>query len=421
MKKRMLFLFFSLIFSFVYGALLPGLAPAVYAQGAPSCNIVINQNPSSNREVSVSVSATDVIFEGSRVNSSGLGDGYFKLVLDPKDVSLDDTSDIPIPDGNISNGTLSAIDISLALKENLFYKRKPAGSTFPFWVYLARDNPFFQSDITICTGQFEITKLQPFSCGRPRVSLSKRSNNEVNVAVSVDGSGLDNNKNYYFYFAGHNTAATGKSIVQLPLMKDHGDLTVGSTQTLNDGEYTFVISHEPYRLTYLDIRNYKSSDHDENCISSFTVDLNILPIDDDPWDTFKKPFKDNELAQFELCDQVKAEDKDKCLACITNTGGSASGTNQKITGLWTAIGCIPTSKEGIVTSLVRVGLGVSGGVIVLLVLAAAFMLATSAGDAKKVAEAQEMITSAVIGLLFVIFSVMIFRFIFTSILKLPGF
>lgn len=126
------------------------------------------------------------------------------------------------------------------------------------------------------------------------------------------------------------------------------------------------------------------------------------------------------LAQFALCDQVKATDKAKCLACITNTGGSASGSDQKITGLWTAIGCIPTSKEGIVTSLVRVGLGVSGGVIVLLVLAAAFMLATSAGDAKKVQEAQEMITSAVIGLLFVIFSVMIFRFIFTSILGLPG-
>lgn len=99
--------------------------------------------------------------------------------------------------------------------------------------------------------------------------------------------------------------------------------------------------------------------------------------------------------------------------------GNKLGNKQQ--GVWTAIGCIPTSPQGIVQSLLRVGLGMAGGVVVLSVLAGAFMLTTSSGEPKKVQEAQELISSAIIGLLFVVFSVIILQFIGVQILRLPGF
>jgi len=66
-------------------------------------------------------------------------------------------------------------------------------------------------------------------------------------------------------------------------------------------------------------------------------------------------------------------------------------------------------------------LGLSGGVVLLSILAGAFMLITSAGEPKQVQEAQEMITAAIIGLLFIIFSILILQFVGVSILHIPGF
>lgn len=113
---------------------------------------------------------------------------------------------------------------------------------------------------------------------------------------------------------------------------------------------------------------------------------------------------------FELCDQAaNPQDKGRCQACV--------GQN----AIWTAFGCIQTSKEGIVTSLVRVGIGVAGGFVLLSILYGAFLVSTSAGEPKRIQEGQEMISSAVMGLLFVIFSIIILRFIGVSILRIPGF
>ncbi len=121
-------------------------------------------------------------------------------------------------------------------------------------------------------------------------------------------------------------------------------------------------------------------------------------------------------ATFDLCKQATGDKEQaecqKCLGKITIPGKE---------GLWTAVGCIPTDTQGIVESLLRIGLGLSGGFVILTILAAAFMFATSSGDPKKVQEAQEMVSAAIIGLLFVIFSVIILTFIGVSVLRIPGF
>jgi hypothetical protein len=82
---------------------------------------------------------------------------------------------------------------------------------------------------------------------------------------------------------------------------------------------------------------------------------------------------------------------------------------------------VKTSKEGIVQNIIQIGLGLAGGFVLLSILYGAFLLTTSSGDAKRVQEGQEMITSAVMGLVFVIFSIMILQFIGVSILRIPGF
>lgn len=127
---------------------------------------------------------------------------------------------------------------------------------------------------------------------------------------------------------------------------------------------------------------------------------------------------DDSAVPFILCNQAAAADQEACRNCVGNGGDLSDPSNQ---GYWTAFGCVKTTKEGIVTSLIRIGIGISGGFVLLSILYGAFLLTTSSGDPKRVQEGQEMITSAIMGLLFVIFSVIILRFIGVSILQIPGF
>ena len=70
---------------------------------------------------------------------------------------------------------------------------------------------------------------------------------------------------------------------------------------------------------------------------------------------------------------------------------------------------------------ITLGLGIGGGVSLLSTLAGGFILTTSQGDPKRTGQAKEMITNAVIGLIFVIFSVTILQFIGYTVFRLPGF
>lgn len=124
-------------------------------------------------------------------------------------------------------------------------------------------------------------------------------------------------------------------------------------------------------------------------------------------------------------DRLRTE-KQQCCQCAGGSfngedcvfGGESSIEGQ---GIYTAVGCIPSTADGIVRSLVRVGLGIAGGVALLMILAGSFMLSTSQGEPKRAGEAKEMITSAVMGLIFIVFSVAILQFIGISLLRIPGF
>lgn len=115
---------------------------------------------------------------------------------------------------------------------------------------------------------------------------------------------------------------------------------------------------------------------------------------------------------FNLCAQIpEASLRSTCQSCLSSEG------------LWTALGCINFQNNGanIIRTLITLGLSLGGGFTLLIILFAGFTLSTSQGDPKRVSEAKELITSAVIGLLFIIFSVTILQFIGVSLFRIPGF
>ncbi len=112
--------------------------------------------------------------------------------------------------------------------------------------------------------------------------------------------------------------------------------------------------------------------------------------------------------------------------CESNLGPSsaASGACKSCYGaggIWTAVGCISQDPRSLVSKLINVGIGISGGIALLIILASAFSLTMSQGDLKKTSDAKEWLTAAVIGLIFIILSVSILEFIGNTVLRIPGF
>lgn len=86
-----------------------------------------------------------------------------------------------------------------------------------------------------------------------------------------------------------------------------------------------------------------------------------------------------------------------------------------------AIGGISTDPVGFIKKLFAVLLSLAGGVVVIMLILSGYKLMMSSGNPEKVKEAQESITSAIVGLLFIIFSLVILQFIGVDLLHLPGF
>jgi hypothetical protein len=146
-----------------------------------------------------------------------------------------------------------------------------------------------------------------------------------------------------------------------------------------------------------------------NCTAKFKVEGRCSESDSCS-STMPSSDPSGEERVFELCSQVSdSVSNGKCTQCLNKNG------------VWTAVGCIDRSPKSIVRTFLEIGLGIGGGITLLMVLAGGFMITTSQGDPKQVNEAREMITSAIIGLLFIIFSVFILQFIGVTIFNIPGF
>lgn len=94
-------------------------------------------------------------------------------------------------------------------------------------------------------------------------------------------------------------------------------------------------------------------------------------------------------------------------------------------GIKTAIGCITADgiggDKGIISQIFKVGTGIAGGIAFLLILFGGFQILTSTGNPEKLNEGKELVASAVTGLLMILFSVFLLKFIGVDLLCIPGF
>ena len=87
----------------------------------------------------------------------------------------------------------------------------------------------------------------------------------------------------------------------------------------------------------------------------------------------------------------------------------------------TAIGCIGTTPTEFFKSFFDIGIGMAGGIAFLLILFGGFQILTSAGNPERLTEGKELVESAIAGLLLIIFSVFLLKFIGVNVLCIPGF
>jgi hypothetical protein len=87
----------------------------------------------------------------------------------------------------------------------------------------------------------------------------------------------------------------------------------------------------------------------------------------------------------------------------------------------TAIGDIDTSVGGLIDKLLGLVLSIAGAIVILLIIISGYRLMMSQGNPEMIKDAREQLTAAIVGLLFVIFSLVILQIIGFNILGLPGF
>lgn len=117
----------------------------------------------------------------------------------------------------------------------------------------------------------------------------------------------------------------------------------------------------------------------------------------------------------DIIDRATGYDSVTC----TPTGGTVDS------GISTAIGCIPilgpTGQTDFLSFILKWAVGIGGGIAFLLILYAGFMIMTSAGNPDRLKAGQELLTSAISGLILLVFSIFILKFIGVDILGLCKF
>lgn len=318
---------------------------------------------------------------------------------------------VPITSSNLRDGILSPMDITSTV-QSMF--SSPGQVPATIYIQLERETGLV-GDTLVCGKTIRVQNPTTYDCGVVSVQPTRTGEN-INLAITVSGGNLNPSESYAAWI----DVPGWLDALKVPMSKSGNTLTNGTSGRYPDGTYYIEIGKNSSLNV---IQAYRLLDH-TRCGANFTIDKDSLIDVDDPGNTFSEDPPDS--VAFTLCQQAaNEEDMEACLTCFGEGHGTGSGPGQGDKNppkkFWTAFGCVETSATGIVQSFLRIGLGLAGGFVLLAILYGAFLLTTSSGDPNRVKEGQEMISSAVMGLLFVIFSVVILQFIGVTILRIPGF
>ena len=93
-------------------------------------------------------------------------------------------------------------------------------------------------------------------------------------------------------------------------------------------------------------------------------------------------------------------------------------------GVSTVFGCIKPiggdASQNMVKQILQIATGIGGGLALALILYGVFIVTTSAGMPDKLKAGSEIITSAIIGLIFILLSIFLVNLIGINILGIPG-
>lgn len=87
----------------------------------------------------------------------------------------------------------------------------------------------------------------------------------------------------------------------------------------------------------------------------------------------------------------------------------------------TALGCIPTVPADFVVTVLKIAIGLGGGIAFLLMVFGGIKILTSSGNPEGVKSGTETITSAAAGLLFIILSLFLLKLIGVDLFQIPDF
>lgn len=86
-------------------------------------------------------------------------------------------------------------------------------------------------------------------------------------------------------------------------------------------------------------------------------------------------------------------------------------------GIDTAIGCIPVGDEqSLALFLLKWGMGIGGGIALIIIVISTYSIITSAGDPRKMQAGKETLTSAITGLILLVSSAFLLKFIGVDLL-----
>jgi hypothetical protein len=89
-------------------------------------------------------------------------------------------------------------------------------------------------------------------------------------------------------------------------------------------------------------------------------------------------------------------------------------------GVWTPVGCVHADLPKLIPEILKIAIGVSGGIAFLMLIYGGFSIMQSGNNPEKLNNSREIVTSAIAGLLLIIFSAMILKVIGIDLLKIPG-
>ncbi len=142
---------------------------------------------------------------------------------------------------------------------------------------------------------------------------------------------------------------------------------------------------------------------------------------------------DENIANCDLCGYCQGEKPpsnwESCRKCLYRQLNGPATSNITLKGLpqpdqnhyYTMLGCLSTQPSEFAGQIAQVFFSLVGGIAFLFFIYGALIIATSQANPEKLNYGKRVVYAAITGLLFVLFSTFIIRFIAVDILKIPGF